>query len=371
MKSRKLAGLLACATMLSSAVASAGQARAASPSRGGTSPRPIGQPYFTVLPAPRDLAGAAAKGTVSGSVPNWTGQFSLNGVSYPYTMVGTNPALGSATTTVPVTIVPLRLTFSSGQSLDGTQKVSEVKNSPLFLDATYASGTTQYGDAMQRAQFWNKVQTVSPGYHLRLAPPSVLPTRTLTVPAASGHVSSTPRGEVGFVDFGWVFSQFSQLTAYYSPSSFLIILVKDVYITQSGTCCIIGFHFAFEPSPGEPPATFTWSAYIAAAEFGSPIVHDVYALSHEVAEWMSDPFVNNTVPQWVQPGTGQCFSNLLEVGDPVEALPEPGFSVVTNNHNYHLTDVAGLSWFAHRVPSRELGGAYSYLGLLPTYSTLC
>ena len=90
---------------------------------------------------------------------------------------------------------------------------------------------------------------------------------------------------------------------------------------------------------------------------------------------MDDPFLNNVVPQWVQPGTGQCFSNLLEVGDPVEALPTPGFAVVVRHEHerrtYHVTDVAGLSWFAHDVPSTELGGAYSYHGLLSTFSALC
>lgn len=326
------------------------------------------RPHFTVLPPPAGLAAAAAAGSVSGTVPNWTGQFRLNGTTYPYTMVGTNPALGSATTVVPVTILPVKLVFSDGRSLDGADRVTAVKNSPIFEDATYASGTTQYADAMQRAGFWNKVQSTSPDYHVRLAPPSVIHSKTLTIPARSGRISAD--GRSGYVDFGFLFSQLNQLTAYYSPASFLILLVKNVCITQSGRCSVLGFHFAFSPSRGEPPATFTWSTYIDSnAEFGEPVIRDVYVLSHEVAEWVNDPFVTNIVPAWPL-GDGSC-SNLLEVGDPVEFFPVPSFAVVTKNKNYHLTDVASLSWFAHKVPSRELGGKYSYLGLLDTFSKPC
>jgi hypothetical protein len=45
--------------------------------------------------------------------------------------------------------------------------------------------------------------------------------------------------------------------------------------------------------------------------------------------------------------------------------------VQTNGNTYHVTDAAGISWFAHDVPSRELGGAYSYNGNLTTFNTLC
>jgi hypothetical protein len=79
----------------------------------------------------------------------------------------------------------------------------------------------------------------------------------------------------------------------------------------------------------------------------------------------------NTVPDWQDPASGSCFSNLLEVADPVEFLPHHSFEVPIKDRTYHVTDVAGLSWFAHDVPSRELGGAYSYDGNLTAFSTLC
>ena len=78
-------------------------------------------------------------------------------------------------------------------------------------------------------------------------------------------------------------------------------------------------------------------------------------LSHEVQEWINDPYVTNFVPAWSDPAAEHCFNDLLEVGDAVEFLPTPA-SPSVDGRTYHVTDVAGISWFAHDVPSRELGG---------------
>ena len=165
--SRQLRALVLVISLAGAVLAGTVSASAAGP---GAS---IGQPRFTVLRPPPGHAEALGRGPVIGSVPNWTGQFTSAGTTYPYTMVGTDPGAGSATTRIPVTIVPLKLTFSTGQSLDGTKRVKAVKRSPLFQDARFASGTTQYGDAMRRAEFWDEVKAKSPHYHVRLAPPTV------------------------------------------------------------------------------------------------------------------------------------------------------------------------------------------------------
>ena len=89
------------------------------------------------------------------SLKHWISSFVSEGKTWKYRMVGTNPSIGSATTTVPVTIVPLLLKFSNGKSLDGTPQVSSTTSSPLFQNAQFISGTTQYGDAIQRAEYWN------------------------------------------------------------------------------------------------------------------------------------------------------------------------------------------------------------------------
>jgi len=300
-------------------------------------------------------------------LPTWNGSFPSGGKTYAYTMVGTDPAAGSATTNVPVRILPLRLTFvDGGTTLDGTDIVKDIGHSPIFKNAEYRSGRTQYGDAMQRASFWNDVGTRSPRYHVLLSHPRVLPTLSLEVPKGSGSAFTTPAGPAGIVTTGYLFSLIPRLPQFYDPSSLLIIVTKDV----AGDS-FLGFHFAFTPSGKTVPMTLIFTGYFTSGALVGPPLSDAYVLSHEVAEWINDPYVSNLVPPWRDPASGVCFNNLLEVGDPVEFLPNPSFVVRTDGRSYHVTDTAGISWFAHDIPSRELGGAYSYNGNLTAFSALC
>ena len=61
------------------------------------------------------------------------------------------------------------------------------------------------------------------------------------------------------------------------------------------------------------------------------------ALSHEVGEWVDDPFVNNNTP---------C-GTLLEVGDPLESGPNFGdYDYTLNGFTYHLQDLVFLDYFS-------------------------
>jgi len=260
----------------------------------------------------------------------------------------------------------LRLTFDGGITLDGSDVVKDIKHSPIFEPAEYRSGRTQYGDAMQRASFWSDVRTMSPRYHVLLSHPRVLPTLSLQVPTGSGSAFTTPAGPAGMVTTGYLLSLAPRLADFYDPSSLLIIVTKDV----AGDS-FLGFHFSFTPGGKTVPMTLIFTGYFTSGALVGPAESDAYVLSHEVAEWINDPYVANFVPPWRDPASGVCFNNLLEVGDPVEFLPNPSFTVRTDGRTYHVTDTAGISWFAHDVPSRELGGAYSYNANLTTFSTLC
>jgi hypothetical protein len=299
-------------------------------------------------------------------LPTWTGSFRSAGKTVSYTMVGTDPAAGSRTTKVPVRILPLRFTFDGGTTLDGTDVVKDIKHSPIFKKAKYRSGRTQYGDAMQRASFWSDVSTRSRRYHVLLSHPRVLPTLSLQVPKGSGSAFTTPAGPGGVVKTGYLFSLVPRLAAFYDPSSLLIIVTKDVAGDN-----FLGFHFAFTPNGKTVPMTLIFTGYFTTGVVVGTAESDAYVLSHEVAEWINDPYIANVVPAWRDPASGVCFNNLLEVGDPVEFLPNPSFTVRTDGQTFHVTDTAGISWFAHDVPSRELGGAYSYDGNLKTFSSLC
>src|SRR6185369_16485037 len=117
----------------------------------------------------------------------WIGSFSFQGTNYRFSMVGTDPALGSANTVVPAQIIPLRFELADGEVFDAAQDITPqgetalqgTLSSPLFQPMPWSTGGTnvgytQFNDAMQRSQFWNYVSTTAPEYHVTLTP-SVLP----------------------------------------------------------------------------------------------------------------------------------------------------------------------------------------------------
>ena len=136
---------------------------------------------------------------------NWTSTFKSEGKTWTYSMVGTDPSKGSATTTVPVTIILLKMVFSNNKSFDGTSRVSATVASPLFKNAKFISGTTQYGDAIARAEFWNFVSKSSKNYHVLLGTPTVASTPISHAPISVPRWStccplriSSPAGRILF-----------------------------------------------------------------------------------------------------------------------------------------------------------------------------
>ncbi len=93
------------------------------------------------------------------TVPTFTGSFVTNGKNYSYTMAGGKPELGG-TTTIPTVIVPLSLSFEASGGPGGHKTVmtpvgdlAKILLSPIFQKFAFATGNTQYGDAMQSAEF--------------------------------------------------------------------------------------------------------------------------------------------------------------------------------------------------------------------------
>jgi len=85
-------------------------------------------------------------------------------------------------------------------------------------------------------------------------------------------------------------------------------------------------------------------------------------MSHEVAEWANDPFVNNPTPAWGgigQVGNNPCQGN-FEVGDALtgtQTTPVAGI----NGFTYHLQELVFFSWFYNSqfTPSLGAGGLFS------------
>jgi len=307
------------------------------------------------------------------TIPYWSSSFTYNGTTYPYTMVGTNPAQGSATTTVPTEIIPLSFTFSNGVTLDGSTKVSDTEASPIFQSAPFLSGNTQYGDAIQRAEFWNYVSGSSPNYHVLLGQPALLPTQSISVPANQGteFTGSHSGKSIGLINYSWFSSHLHNLLVSMKISSqtLPIFLTYNtlLYIQTQSNCCVIGYHGGTSSANGngvQQVNTYIYAAYTDPGIFSVPI-EDINALSHEVSEWQNDPFINNTVPPWSVPSEPQYgCSNALETGDPLV-----GVTFIVNG--YHPQDEAFLSWFARQSPSTAYKGRYTYLGTFKTYSPPC
>jgi hypothetical protein len=94
---------------------------------------------------------------------------------------------------------------------------------------------------------------------------------------------------------------------------------------------------------------------------------DTYFLSHELAEWMDDPFLNNSF-RWVGGQVSTC-QTLIEVGDPLTGF---GFTASLNGFTYHLSELAMLPWFSREMPSSAVNGWYSFpRGALISPSSPC
>lgn len=334
----------------------------------------VGTPRFYIVPknpTTSALLMHARPGSVN-TIPFWTSSFTYNGTTYPFQMVGTDPSAGSHTTTVPVVLLPLKITFSNGTTLNGSTKVASTEQSPIFQAAQFLSGNTQYGDAIQRAEFWSIVNTANnSNYHVLLGTPTVHAPLTLKVPASKGKVVKSKTGKkVGEIDVNWFDAQIQKAISKdkLSPQTLPIFLSYNTFLYQGSPsqCCILGYHNALGTyGTSSTIQTYAYAAYSDPGLFGTTPIEDIDALSHEISEWYNDPFTDNTVPNWSVPSEPQYgCSNVLETGDP---LVGTAFTV----NGYHPQDEAFLSWFARQSPSIGYDGRYTYLGTFTTVAPSC
>jgi len=334
-----------------------------------------GTPSFTVY-SPGGPRNAGSTPAPASTVPLWNGSFTFHGVAYHYAMVGASPGAGSSTTTVADEILPLTMTFASGPPLTASRQATSLSASPIFVPTAFTSGRTQFADAMQRAEFWNDVSKKSKDYHVLLAKPTMLAPATIAVPRADGkeYTDSALHVHYAYIKISYFQAKLQAAidARHLNPKTLALVVVGNVflYLNNTSQCCVYGFHGAI-PSGAHGAQTFAFGNFLTEGLTASPILNGVYTFSHEVAEWMNDPLTDNIVPRWVQPGTGECYSDLLEVGDPLEALQPPGYSIVSGATTWHVTDTAGVSWFSHAVPSAEQNHKYSYHGFLTSPSTHC
>jgi hypothetical protein len=220
------------------------------------------------------------------------------------------------------------------------------------------------------------------------------------VPNNQGLVFQSGRGIViGLISVGWFSSHLNNLMndLNVDPTHLPIFLTNNTMLysgsdwTKPGACCIIGYHgaghstgagtgVANSNSGSTVLRTFAYAAYTTPGTFGSYFIKDIHALSHEIAEWGDDPFVNNTVNPWLTPTAPQYgCTGVLETGDPVVGI---GFNIGTNSFDtnafsdgaYHPEDEALLPWFARTNPNTTsqpvqggTNGRYTFMGNLNPY----
>jgi len=307
------------------------------------------------------------------TVPTFTTSLSALGQNYPVTMVGSAPEKGEATE-IPTQMIAISLFFegymdSKGQNvvLDAAPLLPRVLNSPNFHSASYRTGVTQFADAVQRAQFSS---TMKDDWHTLLRKPEHLTPVQIDVPAnptiARVYQVRSTGATFAIVDTSFFISQLNTIIQLQKldVQGLAIALTNNVFLSPTAAmneCCVVGFHTAFDASAKEnrqAAQTFVWASYASPGVFGGTF-EDVIALSHEISEWMNDPFVTNAVPRWQYPGSTECQGS-LETGDPLEGVLTAGFPVIIDGFTYHPQTQALMQWFARKTPSDALGGAYSF-----------
>lgn len=346
---------------------------------------------------------------------NYTVTSSRDGNTYSGTIVGDSPFVNPAgSTAIPSQIVPvIVVTHSVFAGVDSSGNVltkpgltkfdpsvkddsclappndvplTLVQKSPIFngFDFNYGGtdvGTTQTTDAFQRANF---SQLVNPGngnfdnvtYHVILSPVNTISAIMIDVPADSGVAypsaafGGCPTGTEGIVDLAIyepaLFKAIATVLGAQgvNPSTFPMFVTHNVVecealaagvncgtLSSKSACCILGFHeFSGQQTIGS--ADFDTSDI-----FVSP-VPDVSDMSHEVAEWMNDPFGNNRTPLWGHVGQQPGCQGNMEVGDPLSGTLAPPIFNPENGFTYHMQELAFFSWF-YGAPSVGIHGWFS------------
>jgi hypothetical protein len=420
--SRKLALAVSVLAVLAGSVVAA--AFAATQTKAAGTPTPISD--SSLHASFTTVGGGATVLRTQRTVPHWWGS-TLNpddGVTYGYNMVGADPGSCSGSAcdvTVDVDITPINVTVDGfpGYTFDGTDVVDATLASPQFAlndygstpaatDPGFAEGpggvlsqgdaslSLQLQDATMRAQF---NQTGSSPYHLRLHP-NVLPAVTINVPKNHATLLQSGRGVVfADVNISWWSARIKNLETKADPTHLPVYLTNDVLLYEGKdvtNCCVIGYHGTGAEGGGsangngkQPVQTFAWASYVSPGIYARPsggvywALQDIHALSHEIAEWADDPFVNNWVEPWLTPTAPQYgCTPILETGDPVVAI---GFAQGTNTFEqgpnpdgtqsadgyYHPEDEVFLPWFMRTAPNTVSeatqspspnGGRYSLMG---------
>jgi hypothetical protein len=239
-------------------------------------------------------------------------------------------------------------------------------------------GNVQYTDGFMRAEFWNAIGG-NPAYSNPISWSTAAPV-TITVNANNGITSGSGCTLMGEVSQSFLNTQIAaQLQALtqsgvISPTKLVLFLTNNVVGSSASpptppgtsTCCNWGYHTA----TGNPPQFYIFADYKSAAVPSTARDLNITIVSHEIAEFMNDPLLSNSTPAWGGIGSIPGCSRVLEVGDPLTAVPAP---ITMNGLTYNPQELAYFSWFFNSptAPSLGAGGVFSSNGSLHGPSQPC
>jgi len=382
----------------------AGPASAAIPGYGNIVNEPtyhpismIGDPTsiarFGYVPAKNGYSRPNAEGTCNSpslGVPSWTGTFKDGNSTYCYQMLGNAPSKKAAGVTLTTQVYAYVLTFSNGQVFDPTainskcdsvSPYTRLVDSPLYNSSPIVNGkvklgSIQYEDAQMVGE-WYKFVKADKEYAVNLADTGKPIKINLTVPSNEGKVVSISGfcdGGIGEVDLNWLASQIS--TTNWSASQVSVVLLWDVFQTESGSCCVLGYHFSYQDSTGANGVGSITAMSNPGIFGGSGAgITDIHATSHEFGEAINDPFGDNTVPEWGHIGQQSGCQNNLEVGDPLTGtVYGKGAGISLGGFTYHPQELVYFSWFTQTAKPYGKYGAddvYSMSGTFTTPAKFC
>ncbi|GAA3756468.1 hypothetical protein GCM10022270_13870 [Terriglobus aquaticus] len=219
--------------------------------------------------------------------------FTHTGDSGSYTVLGNDPAKGG-TATVPVTIVPITLTFeaSKGVALSPALDIAKITRSPLFTPFPFATGTTQYADALLRASFYQTAASANTlsTWHTKFSKPTVAPALRVQIPIGYGYTLTDKRSArtLGVVDLEWLQKKIFETTpaGTLSPDRLVLFVTHNTTYYAEGdatVCCSWGTH-GTEPASKQP---FVLASYLDLSSLA--IDKDVQPISSQLAQFVMDP----------------------------------------------------------------------------------
>ena len=331
------------------------------------------------------------------SLPTFRSTATVAGTNYTYTLLGGDPAKGG-TTTIPTVLVAITLTIDAPTDGDGRKAVldagpiaRQVIRSPIFADYPFASGTTQYGDALMRTDF--HAENATGDWHTRLGQPKLVPLQ-FEVPIGRGYVLTSKRTGrmLAVVDLRFMQQEiFDRLPKdAVPPGALLLAVARDTtyYVNSDATqCCHWGADGVDTSAGARQP--FVLGTYL------DPNVADVDAdvqpITQQLARFFRDPLHDplyraargapspgNAFPAWMKvptkTDTEQPRQNSASGGSGIASLgndptdvnwkntvqASKPFVAAVSGVSYHLQNVALLQWYNQSAAPTSLQHAYSF-----------